>query len=202
MIRRINGATIRKFIDDLRGKPTARLEAGAQLYGSARIYNMGARSEEISIGSGSIVRGELLRFAHGGRITIGRSCYIGHGTRIWSGASVTVGDNVLIAHNVSIFDNLTHPLDWRERRKHFDMIASRGHPFDIDLGDKPVTIGDDAWIGAQSIILRGVRIGARAIVAAGAVVTQDVPSDAIVGGNPARLLRHIDAIPKIGEIEK
>ena len=201
MVSRINGATIRMFVDRLRGKPTARLGPGAQLYGSARIYNMGTHSEEISVGARSIVRAELLRFAHGGQITIGRSCYIGQGTRIWSGLSITIGDNVLIAHNVSIFDNLTHPLDWRERRKHFEMIASRGPPANIDLGDRAVAIGDDAWIGAQSVILRGVTVGPRAIVAAGSVVTHDVPADAIVGGNPARLIRFIDGSTKAEETE-
>lgn len=189
MFRRINGGTIRKLIDEVRGRPTAVLAPGVSLYGSARIYNMGTRSDEISIGAGTIVRGELLRFAHGGEITIGKSCYIGHGTRIWSGAKITVGDNVLIAHNVSIFDNLTHPLDWQDRRRHYEMIAAHGHPRNINLGDRPVTIGQDAWIGAHSIILRGVSIGERAIVAAGAVVTQDVPADTIVGGNPAKVIR-------------
>lgn len=163
---------------------------------------MGMRNDEITIGANSIVRGELVRLAHGGQITIGESCYIGLGTRIWSGAKITVGDNVLIAHNVSIFDNLTHPIDWKERRKHFAMIASRGHPGDIDLGDRPITIGQDAWIGAYSIILRGVNVGERAIIAAGAVVTQDVPPEAIVGGNPARILRGMDHSPTASDLDK
>lgn len=200
MLRQINAAKFRMLVDKMRGKPTARLLPGARLYGSARIYNMGTRDDEITIGEGSIVRGELLRFAHGGQITIGRSCYIGHGTRIWSGTNVTIGDNVLIAHNVSIFDNLTHPLDWRERREHFKMIASSGHPAEIDLGDRPVTIGNDAWIGAQSIVLRGVTIGERAVVAAGAVVTQNVPADTIVGGNPAKVIRENETTSEFGAI--
>jgi acetyltransferase-like isoleucine patch superfamily enzyme len=152
---------------------------------------MGDRDDDIVVGSGSIVRGELLRFAHGGKITIGRHCYIGEGTRIWSGAQISIGDHVLIAHNVSIFDNLTHPIDWQERRRHFGAIASIGHPADIDLGDRPVEIGDDVWIGAHALVLRGVKIGARAIVAAGAVVTRDVPADTIVAGNPAKPVRQL-----------
>jgi maltose O-acetyltransferase len=55
--------------------------------------------------------------------------------------------------------------------------------------EKPVFIGDDVWIGQRAIILPGVRVGDHAIVGAGAVVTKDVPKGAIVGGNPARVLR-------------
>jgi acetyltransferase-like isoleucine patch superfamily enzyme len=153
---------------------------------------MGDRAEDISIGAGTVIRGELLRFAHGGKIAIGAHCYVGHGTRIWSGASVSIGDHVLIAHNVSIFDNLTHPLDWRQRREHFREISHRGHPKNIDLGDKPVVIGNDVWVGAHSLILRGVTIGPRAIIAAGAVVTHDVAADTIVGGNPAKVIRQLE----------
>jgi acetyltransferase-like isoleucine patch superfamily enzyme len=76
-----------------------------------------------------------------------------------------------------------------ERRAHFDAIYRRGHPVDIDLDDKPVHISRDSWICAHSIILRGVTIGERAIVAAGSVVTRDVAADTIVGGNPAKPLQ-------------
>lgn len=195
MLHKLNAGAFQRLIARLRGRPTAALGAGARLFPTARIYNMGTENSDISIGEGSLVRGELLRFAHGGRITIGRHCYIGEGSRIWSGASISIGDHVLIAHNVSIFDNLTHPMDWRSRRRHFESIAFAGHPHDIDLGDRPVTIGDDAWIGAHALVLRGVTIGPRAVVAAGSVVTRDVPADTIVGGNPAAVIREIQAEP-------
>lgn len=182
----------------LRRRRTLVLGKSARLARTARVYNLGPSDDCITVGDGSIVRGELLRFAHGGKIVIGSMCYIGEGSRIWSGCAITLGDHVLVAHNVSIFDNLTHPLEWRERRRHFAAIARIGHPTHIDLGDRPVTIGDDAWIGANAIILRGITIGQRAIVAAGAVVTQDVAADTIVAGNPARPVRTLDA-PQIEE---
>lgn len=191
MLNRLNRGSFQRSLARLRGKATAIIEPGARLTDSARIYNMGDRDEDIHIGSGSIVRGELLRFAHGGKITIGTLCYIGEGTRIWSGAGISIGDHVLIAHHVSIFDNLTHPIDWKERRRHFGAIATTGHPADIDLGDRPVEIGDDVWIGAHALVLRGVKIGDRAIVAAGAVVTRDVLADTIVAGNPAKPVRQL-----------
>ncbi|MBX3593339.1 DapH/DapD/GlmU-related protein [Sphingomonas sp.] len=198
MFRRLNKGAAQRALARLRGRATAQIGAGVSLTASARIYNMGRNDADISIGSGSIVRGELLRFAHGGKITIGTRCYIGEGTRIWSGTGISIGDHVLIAHNVSIFDNLTHPIDWQARRRHFEAIATTGHPNDIDLGDRPVMIGDDVWIGAQALVLRGVNIGARAIVAAGAVVTRDVPADTVVAGNPAVPVRPLTQNPDEG----
>ena len=56
----------------------------------------------------------------------------------------------------------------------------------------PIVIEDDVWIGARSIILKGVHIGARSIIAAGSVVTKDIPSDVIAGGNPCKVIREIN----------
>ncbi len=136
-----------------------------------------------------MILGELLTFAHGGSITIGEWCYVGEGARIWSASEIIIGDRVLIAHNVNIVDNLTHPLAPGARHKQFRMIATSGHPTELELDEKAVHIGSDAWIGANGIILRGVNIGQGAIVGAGAVVTKNVPAYTIVAGNPARLMR-------------
>ena len=172
----------------IRGRPTCRVSPSARLTWGARAINCSGDSSHISIGDHSVVQGELFTFAHGGRIRIGAWCYVGEGTRIWSAASVDIGDRVLIAHNVSIFDSLTHPLAAAARHEHFRRIATTGHPRDISLDERPVTIGNDAWIGAGATVLRGVSIGSAAIVGAGAVVTRDVPPGAIVGGNPARVI--------------
>jgi acetyltransferase-like isoleucine patch superfamily enzyme len=183
----------RQFIARLTAKFRRRAfcicEPGAKLYPEARIYNNQGSDQKISIGMCSQIRGELLTFGHGGKISIGKQCYVGSGTRIWSGQSIEVGDYVLIAHNVTIIDNLSHPLNHLERRAHFSEITKSGHPKDIDLGDRPIKIEDDAWIGAHAIILRGVTIGTRSIVSAGSVVRSDVPPDTIVAGNPANVVR-------------
>jgi acetyltransferase-like isoleucine patch superfamily enzyme len=71
----------------------------------------------------------------------------------------------------------------------FKDISTTGHPRSIDLDEKPVTIGDDAWIGAGALVLKGVSIGTCAVVGAGAVVTRDVPAATIVAGNPAAVIR-------------
>jgi acetyltransferase-like isoleucine patch superfamily enzyme len=173
----------------LRGRKTLKMERSSRILWSARIMNVQNREDAIQIGARTIVAGDLLTFKHGGNISIGEDCYIGDHTRIWSGVNVSIGNYVLIAHGVSIMDNLTHPLNYLERRKHFDDIYLSGHPADIDLRDRPVAIGNDVWIGAGVIVMRGVTIGDRAIISAGSVVRSDVPADAIYAGNPASLVR-------------
>jgi len=179
------------------GKPTCHKHPTARLGPAARIINIGGNSALIKIGAGTIVDGDLLTFAHGGRITVGQWCYIGEGSRIWSAKCIEIGDRVMISHNVSIFDNLTHPIDPAERHRHFGAIATSGHPQGIDLGERPVCIHDDAWIAAGAILLRGVTVGEAAIVGAGSVVTHDVPPFAVVAGNPARVIRYL----RCGEIK-
>ncbi|MBR0875119.1 acetyltransferase [Bradyrhizobium tropiciagri] len=173
------------------GRATCRLGPQAKLMPTARIRNIRGDSGCIVVGESSIIRGELLTFAHGGRIEIGSWCYVGEHTRIWSAASVQIGNRVLISHGVNIFDNLTHPVDPVARHEQIREMFTRGHPRKIDLDERPVAIGDDAWIGAGAFVMRGLTIGARAIIAAGAVVTKDIAEDTVVAGNPARVIRSI-----------
>ena len=185
------GINFHYLLRRLAGKPTCDKHLTARLGPAARIINIGKDSALIRIGAGSIVDGDLLTFAHGGRITVGEWCYIGEGSRLWSAAHIDIGDRVMISHNVNIFDNLTHPVDPASRHRHFRAIATAGHPRQIDLGERPVHIEDDAWIAAGAMVLRGVTVGKAAIVGAGAVVTHDVPPFAIVAGNPARVIRYL-----------
>lgn len=178
---------IRRFFK----RDLCRTDKSTVLHPTARIYNNHGDVNSITIGACTHIRGELLTFAHGGKIDIGDYCYIGEGTRIWSGMSIIVEDRVLIAHNVNIFDNSTHPLNPRVRHEHYKQIITIGHPKIIDLSEDPVVICNDAWIGCMSIILKGVTIGDGAIVGAGSVVTKDVPPYTIVAGNPAKIIREI-----------
>jgi acetyltransferase-like isoleucine patch superfamily enzyme len=167
------------------------LSKGAVIYPSAVVDNMQANKSLIRVGTNSHVLGQLLIFAHGGEIEIGNDCYIGEFAKIWSAKKIHIGNRVLISHNVNVFDSLTHPVKATERHQQFLAIASIGHPSQIDLGEEAVYIDDDVWIGAMSIILKGVTIGEGAIVGAGSVVTKDVPPWAIVAGNPAKIIREI-----------
>jgi acetyltransferase-like isoleucine patch superfamily enzyme len=173
------------------GRATCRLGSGARLMRTARIRNIRGDSDCIVVGDNSVIRGELLTFAHGGKIEIGSWCYLGESSRVWSGSLVRIGDRVLISHNVNVFDNLTHPMNAERRHQQIQEIFSKGHPRQIDLDERPVRIDDDAWVGAGAFVMRGVTIGARAIVAAGAVVTKDVAADAVVAGNPAVVVKSV-----------
>lgn len=196
MVRDFGINSLKRLIYRVLGRPAGVFERGVRLTRSADVINMGKSAADIHVGAGTIVRGELVRLAHGGSIKVGRNCYLGNYSRIWSGAKIVIGDSVLIAHNVNIFDNLTHPIDWRDRREHFRQIAGHGHPKHIDLQDSPVTIGDDVWVGAYSMIMKGVSIGDRAVIAAGSVVTHEVAADTLVGGNPARVIRSLVEAPE------
>jgi len=168
------------------------IEPGVVIHDTARIFNNTGTLGAISIGRFTHVKGELLTFAHGGAISIGEYCYIGESTRIWSARSIRIGNRVLIAHNVTILDSLTHPIGAKARHEHYKHIIAEGHPHQIDLGERAVDIGDDVWVGCMSIVLRGVSLGRGAIVGAGSVVTENVPSWTLVAGNPARIVRELD----------
>jgi acetyltransferase-like isoleucine patch superfamily enzyme len=188
----VDGMNLHFFIQRLIGRATCRLQKGAFLSHTARIRNALGDSDKIIIGEYSHVRGELMIFGHGGRISIGEWCYVGVGTRIWSAASIEIGNRVLISHSVNVFDNLTHPLQAARRHEQAKQIFASGQlPRENSLDEKPIKIGDDAWIGACAMVLRGVSVGKGGVVAAGAVVTKDVPAYSIVAGNPAVVVREL-----------
>lgn len=159
---------------------------GARLYPQSKISNF-REPADIQIGEETRVLGELLTFGHGGKITIGDHCFIGENTRIWSSESVTIGNRVLISHGVNIHDNVSHSMSAERRHEHFLSIFSTGHPKENpDIASAVVVIEDDAWIGFNASILKGVKIGRGAVVGACSVVTKDVLPYEVVVGNPAK----------------
>jgi len=108
---------------------------------------------------------------------------IGNGTRI-NGASIhatnkiIIGENCLIAANVTIMDSDGHGVNLDERDKH-------------NTKTLPIIIGNNVWIGINSVILKGISIGNNSVIAAGSVVTKTVPPNTLVGGNPARVIKMI-----------
>lgn len=113
------------------------------------------------------------------RLIIGDRSHCGSYFSVAVGADVTIGSDVLIGNRVSIFAYDSHPRDPVQR--------AAGMPAE-PVSSRPIVIEDGAWICMGAIILKGVTIGQNAIVAAGAVVVEDVPSCSVVGGNPARVL--------------
>ena len=126
-------------------------------------------------------RGVVLWAKH--TITIGKHFYIGRYSQIECDAEI--GDNVIFGNNVALVGRYDH---------HYQQVGVptrlasqiRNRNYNWKGLNSKVVIGDDVWIGYGAIILSGVRIGNGSIVAAGAVVTKDVESCTIVGGNPAR----------------
>jgi len=109
-----------------------------------------------------------------GRIRVGDRCLFNSGVVIFSVVGVSIGDDVALAGEVYVMDSSSHGVEAHAPQ------------------EAPVRIGDGTWVGARAMILPGVTLGRRVVVAAGSVVTRDVPDDCMVGGNPARLIRRLD----------
>jgi len=107
---------------------------------------------------------------------IGKNVYINHLCSMLDMGTITIGDNVLIGPKVNVLSE-EHPVNPDERKA---------------LMVRPVVIKNGAWIGAGATILPGVTVGENSIVAAGAVVNKDVPDNTVVGGIPAKIIKHID----------
>jgi acetyltransferase-like isoleucine patch superfamily enzyme len=115
-------------------------------------------------------------------IKIGDRVYLGYETFMSCADSISVGNRVLIAEGCSIYDNNNHPIDPDARAKN-EPITKK------DIA--PVIIEDDVWIGANAIILKGVKIGRGSVVATGSIVTCDIPAMTVVAGNPAKIVKKI-----------
>lgn len=116
---------------------------------------------------------------YGYNITAGNKVFFNFNCVVLDVAPVRIGNNVFFGPAVQIY-TVNHPLDAAKRRTLLEQAM-------------PVTIGDDVWIGGGVVILPGVSIGDSSVIAAGSVVTKDVPSGVLAGGNPCRVLKLIEA---------
>ena len=112
---------------------------------------------------------------YGRNITVGKRVFINMGCCFQDQGGITIGDDVLIGHQV-VIATLNHDMD----------PAKRGN-----MTPAPVKIGSRVWIGAHATILPGVTVGENAVIAAGAVVTKDVPANTVVAGVPAKIIKKI-----------
>ena len=116
---------------------------------------------------------------YGTYIEVGDHFYTNFNCTILDAGGVKIGDNVLLAPNVGLY--------------------TVGHPLDADLRNEgwedaqPIVIGNNVWIGAQSIVLGGVTIGDNSVIAAGSVVTKNIPANTLAMGSPCRAVREIGA---------
>lgn len=126
---------------------------------------------------------------YGCNISLGNRFYSNFNLTILDCSLVTIGDRCMFGPNVSIFA-ATHEVEVQSRRA------------DVEYG-RPVTIGDDCWIGGHVVILPGVTIGDGVTVAASSVVTKDVPSWSVVMGSPAKVVKKVEPVgPYVEEGEE
>ncbi|MDY7394135.1 sugar O-acetyltransferase [Aureibaculum sp. 2210JD6-5] len=115
---------------------------------------------------------------YGYNIKVGNQVFMNYNCCILDVAEVNIGDRVMFGPNVQLY-TATHPLDAKTRASWLEFA-------------KPISIGNDVWIGGGAIVCPGVTIGNGAVIGAGAVVTKDVPDNVLVGGNPAKIIKEIE----------
>lgn len=114
------------------------------------------------------------------QVKIGENCGISNST-ICAAKGIVIGNRSIIGGNCCLYDTDFHSIDYLERRNKPDK----------GIKTASICIGEDVFIGANSMILKGITIGDRSIVAAGSVVTRDIPADQLWGGNPAKKIRDL-----------
>jgi acetyltransferase-like isoleucine patch superfamily enzyme len=187
---------VEKFMDV---GPSAKLRSGFSL----QFMIPPEQRTYVTIGERSLLSARIVFESRAGQVTIGKRAYIGDCSIICR-EQVVLGDDVTNAWGVTLYDHNSHSLDWQQRRKvvdHFFNCEGNENPYtDLDwtgVTSAPIIIEDRVWIGFNSVVLKGVRIGECAIVGAGSVVTRDVPPYAIVGGNPATVIGQVES--RIGD---
>ncbi|MFJ7493650.1 sugar O-acetyltransferase [Streptomyces sp. NPDC097727] len=128
------------------------------------------------LGVGAHIRPPLF-VDYGAHITVGRDTFINYNLTALDVAPITIGRDCQIGPNVQLLTP-THPVEPQPRRDKLEAA-------------KPITIGDNVWLGGGAIVLAGVSIGDNSVIGAGAVVTKDIPANVVAVGNPARVIRSI-----------
>ena len=120
---------------------------------------------------------------YGYNLKVGKGFYANHGCTILDCNLITIGDNCLLAPHV-VISAATHPLDAEARAAGVEFTA-------------PISLGNNCWLGANSTIIPGVVLGDGVVVGAGAVVTKSFPSNVVVAGVPAKIIRYVDDDDKV-----
>lgn len=158
------------------------------------ILQDGSVKSDVIIGNNVMLGCRIISQA-GGKVSVGDNSNIRNNTQIWCVNKVQIGTYVIISDSIIICDNNSHPVHPDDRLR----LMSSGWSTSLwnwrHSDSKEIVIEDNVWIGKDSKILKGVRIGKNSIVAMGSVVTSNVPENSIVAGNPARVVKsNIDKV--------
>lgn len=167
----------------------AEVRGTVKVYGKPRIIRWGSPTIVIEDGvtldsdpihnDAGIIHPCTLSVTGIGRLSIGQDSGLS-GVQICCTKNITIGRNVWVGANVTIYDTDFHPVDPYERLR-----------LDTPAKSAEVIIDDGVWIGANAMILKGVHIGKCSVIAAGSIVTKDVPEFSVFGGNPAQMISEI-----------
>lgn len=145
---------------------------------------------KIILGRDCLIEGYLVTEKDDSRLCIGNNVFVGGQTVIDCSMKIEIDDDVLISFGCLLTDTDGHSFRYSIRKHDLANYRQKKHDWST-VKSTPIKILKGAWIGAHSIILKGVTVGEGAIVGAGSVVTKDVPSWTIVAGNPAKLIRKL-----------
>lgn len=167
----------------------AAVGTGFTIAGRTSVRNEGHR-DQVRIGSEVTLLDDELRCYRDGQIVIGNRVWMSLRGQVISATSIEIGSDCIFGRDVYISDTNEHPVDPEVRRAQTRAHFLQGTPPDrYAAASSPVSIGDGVWVGERAIILKGVTIGRDSVVAAGSVVTKDVPARSVVAGNPARVVK-------------
>lgn len=141
-------------------------------------------ASKIIIGNDCLINGRLVTEVENSQIIIKNNVFIGGNTILDCLSKIHISDNVLISYECIITDHDSHSIDSEKRKNDLSRFKNNQMMWH-EVNSKPIHIKNNAWIGTRSIILKGVTIGEGAVVAAGSIVTKDVPDYTLVAGNPA-----------------
>lgn len=144
----------------------------------------------VNVGADCLIHGNLVTETDTSRISIGNNVFIGGETLLDCVSSIVIEDDVLISYQCVLADSDNHSIRYSTRKNDLNDWKMGKHDWSTTRSE-PIKISRGSWIGARSIILKGVTLGEGVIVGAGSVVTKDVPAWTIVAGNPARIIREI-----------
>lgn len=173
----VNGVKYKSFAT--RGVPVITIDEKSEIIvGKLLRMNNGTSSNNIGFNTPC-----QLGATNGAKLIIGDNVGMSQTSMFALSSDIIVGNNTLLGGGVKVYSSDFHSIDWSDRRNPIKDKKTRN--------SKKVIIGNDCFIGAGVIILKGVEIGDRSVIGAGSVVTKSIPSDCIAAGNPARVLKRM-----------